>query len=837
MPVRPGFGLLVAAPGVGAFIGAFFSGWVTAVTRVGRAIVLAVIAWGLAILAFGLCTFSLPLALVMLAVAGAADVFSAVFRSTLVQTETPDQLRGRVTSIHTLVVTSGPRLGDIEAALVAAVIGPQLAVISGGDPVRGRRRGHRPPLPGAGQLHAPDHPERATDRRRRGRRAPDRLVDWAHDCGSDRAAGAAIGSSIIGGGFAGLYAAKQLRRRPRGRGHARRPAQLPPVPADALPGRDRRAVARRDRPAAALDPAQAAQHDGHPRRGGRASTPSGARSCCRTAARSPYDTLIVATGAHHTYFGHDDWAPIAPGLKTIEDATEIRRRILIAFEAAEREADPDAPRRVDDVRARRRRPDRRRAGRLARRDRARHAQARLPRRSIRPTPGSSLVEAMDRVLPPYPPGRSASAQAPARAARRRGPDRTTRVIDIDERERARRRAASGRGARRRSRRGPCCGRAGVQASSFARTVADGDRRRDRPERAGPRRARPDRPRPPRDLRRRRRGRAAVEARTGRRPASPRAAIQGGTYAAKVIRRRILGRPHEPFRYCNHGDVAVIGRLSGVTDIPWMGPFGQQGGFTAWLLWLGIHIAYLIGFANRIVVLVRWAWTFLTHGRGTRLITGRPLLPPIEEPEPPVIGAAMDELDGTRRRSRAASKRVPRLALGSAPRQLDPERGAVRAGRARRRSVPPFAARSSRAIVSPRPLPVGGRSPGRRRARGLRGRSARRRAGRRPARSRTSSVTRIATTAPPPARVDGRDTTTPPSGLWRIAFADHVAQDPREVARVDHDDRRRPGTSTRGARPRSRRSPSSSRSSSWIAAPRSTRSAGPGAARPRRSRGR
>ena len=68
----------------------------------------------------------------------------------------------------------------------------------------------------------------------------------------------------------------------------------------------------------------------------------------------------------------------------------------------------------------------------------------------------------------------------------------------------------------------------------------------------------------------------------------------------------------------------------------MGPFGQQGGFTAWLLWLGIHIAYLIGFANRIVVLVRWAWSFFTHGRGTRLITGGPLLPPIEEPEPPFM---------------------------------------------------------------------------------------------------------------------------------------------------------------------------------------------------------
>jgi NADH dehydrogenase len=113
-------------------------------------------------------------------------------------------------------------------------------------------------------------------------------------------------------------------------------------------------------------------------------------------------------------------------------------------------------------------------------------------------------------------------------------------------------------------------------------------------------------------------------------------IQGGSYAAKVIRRRILGRPHEPYRYSNHGDVAVIGRLSAVTDIPWMGPFGQQGGFTAWLLWLGIHIAYLIGFTNRLVVLTRWAWSFFTHGRGSRLITGGPLLPPIEEPEPPVM---------------------------------------------------------------------------------------------------------------------------------------------------------------------------------------------------------
>ena len=118
-------------------------------------------------------------------------------------------------------------------------------------------------------------------------------------------------------------------------------------------------------------------------------------------------------------------------------------------------------------------------------------------------------------------------------------------------------------------------------------------------------------------------------------------MQGGSYAAQVIRRRVLGRPYEPFRYSDHGDVAVIGRLSGVTNIGWLGPFGRQGGFTAWLLWLGIHVPYLIGYANRVVVIVRWGWTFLTHGRSTRLITGQALLPPIEEPEPPVLAPIDD----------------------------------------------------------------------------------------------------------------------------------------------------------------------------------------------------
>jgi MFS family permease len=127
-----GVGLLTAAPAAGAFLGALLSGWVSAVRRTGRAVIVAVAAWGAAITAFGVVTFSLPLALAFLAVAGAADVLSAVFRGTIVQLETPDQLRGRVTALHLLVVTSGPRLGDLEAAGVASIFGAQASVVSGG---------------------------------------------------------------------------------------------------------------------------------------------------------------------------------------------------------------------------------------------------------------------------------------------------------------------------------------------------------------------------------------------------------------------------------------------------------------------------------------------------------------------------------------------------------------------------------------------------------------------------------------------------------------------------------------------------------------------------------
>ncbi len=127
-----GYGLLTAAPALGAFVGALITGPLNRMHHPGRGVAVSVAGWGVAIAAFGLISVSFPLALLCLAVAGGADVMSAVLRNTIVQLETPDHLRGRVMSIHGLVVTSGPRLGDAEAAAVAALAGPQFSVVSGG---------------------------------------------------------------------------------------------------------------------------------------------------------------------------------------------------------------------------------------------------------------------------------------------------------------------------------------------------------------------------------------------------------------------------------------------------------------------------------------------------------------------------------------------------------------------------------------------------------------------------------------------------------------------------------------------------------------------------------
>ncbi len=437
---------------------------------------------------------------------------------------------------------------------------------------------------------------------------------------------------IVGGGFGGLYAARNLRNDPevavtlldRRNFHLFQPMLYQVATGALSPGEIaqplRSILARQRNVTVLLGEAVGIDVDRHE---------------VQVSDGGPlaYDTLIVATGAHHTFFGHDEWAAHAQGLKTIEDAVEVRRRILIAFEAAEREADPErrrewmtfvlvggGPTGVELAGS---------LGEIARDTLKRDFRA------IDPADARIiLVEAMDRVLPTFPPGRSASAR---KQLERLGVTVRvgTTVTYIDE-ESVRVRPSADRDAPEEEipTRTVLWG-AGVIASSFARKVADAAGATT--DRNGRVLVEPDLTVPghPEIFVV---GDAAVQPWKPERatPGVAQGGIQGGSYAAKVIRRRILGRPWEPFRYSNHGDVAVIGRLSGVTDIPWMGPFGQQGGFTAWLLWLGIHIAYLIGFANRIVVLVRWAWSFMTHGRGTRLITGGPLLPPIEEPEPPVM---------------------------------------------------------------------------------------------------------------------------------------------------------------------------------------------------------
>jgi NADH dehydrogenase len=434
--------------------------------------------------------------------------------------------------------------------------------------------------------------------------------------------------TIVGGGFGGLYAARRLSRDDRidltvvdRRNHHTFQPLLYQVATGALaPGeiaQPLRSIFRKHRnttvllgEAVGLDPDrhEVLMSDGGP---------------------IGYDTLVVATGARHSYFGHDDWARFASALKSIDDATAMRRRILIAFEAAEREHVPErrhewmtfvvvggGPTGVELAGA---------LGEIA------NDTLKRDFRSINPPDARIiLVEALDRILPNYPQDRSRSAK---RQLQRLGVDVRTgvRVIDIDERAVTVEPAAGGVPEAIPAH--TVLWAAGVQASSFAKAVAAATGAET--DKAGRIKVGADLTVPGHPeifvI-----GDAAIQPWKPDQPVPgvAQGGIQPGKYVGAVILARLDGRTLQPFRFSNRGEVAVIGRLSGVTNIPWLGPFGRTGGFLAWLLWLGIHISYLIGFANRLVVLTKWAWSFLTHGRGSRLITGQPLLPDIEEPEPP-----------------------------------------------------------------------------------------------------------------------------------------------------------------------------------------------------------
>jgi NADH dehydrogenase len=315
-----------------------------------------------------------------------------------------------------------------------------------------------------------------------------------------------------------------------------------------------------------------------------------------------FDYLIVALGATHSYFGNDAWEAWAPGLKTIEDALEIRRRVLSAFEAAEREPDPAKVRAMltfvvvgagpTGVEL---------AGALSEIGRLTVAKdfRSFDPRSIRVV----LVEGADRVLPPYPPALSQKARAQLQHlgvevrvdAKVTNIDRTGVWVGgehIDART--------------------VLWAAGVAASPLGRALGAPV------DRAGRVSVQPDLSLPGHpnvfvagDLMHVQQDGRPV-------PGVAPAAIQAGRHAARNIAALVAGRGTAPFRYRDKGSLATIGRAAAVGQIGRL----QFSGFVAWWLWWLIHIAYLIGFRNRLVVMIGWAWQYFAFSRGARLITGR-----------------------------------------------------------------------------------------------------------------------------------------------------------------------------------------------------------------------
>ncbi|HEY1183895.1 MAG TPA: NAD(P)/FAD-dependent oxidoreductase [Bryobacteraceae bacterium] len=322
----------------------------------------------------------------------------------------------------------------------------------------------------------------------------------------------------------------------------------------------------------------------------------------------PYDDLVIATGASHTYFGHDEWEPLAPGLKTVEDATEIRRRILLAFEEAEREPDPaqrhawltfvivgGGPTGVELAGA---------LGEIAN-DTLRHDFHHI-------NPAESrilLIEGEDRVLPSFAPDLSHKAERQLIALGVR-PRLGARVTAID----AEGVTVEAAGQTEHIATRTVLWAAGVRASSLGRKLA---------ERAGA----------PLD----RAGRVLVEpdlsvtghpeihvigdlaslAQDGKPlPGLAPVAMQQGRYVADLLVRKLRGQSMRPFRYFDKGALATIGRNRAVAQ------FGSLhvSGFPAWFLWVFVHLMYLVEFENRLLVFVEWVYNYITRNRGARLIT-------------------------------------------------------------------------------------------------------------------------------------------------------------------------------------------------------------------------
>lgn len=327
------------------------------------------------------------------------------------------------------------------------------------------------------------------------------------------------------------------------------------------------------------------------------------------AGSVPYDSLIVATGVSHHYFGQDQWAAVAPGLKTIEDAIEMRRRIFRAFEAAEKESDPETrrawltfvvvgggPTGVELAGA---------LGELA------HYALKHDFRHIDTRETQILLlEGLDRVLPPYPPDLSAVA---AQSLERLGVTVRTQsfVTGITENSVTVRQEEQLETIQAKT----VLWAAGVRASGMGRVLAD--RTGASLDRVGRVIVNPDLSVPGQpnvfvvgDL--------AHYQHQGDQPLPGVApvAMQQGAYVANLIQHRLQGRELPAFHYSEVGSLAVIGQNAAVMNLGWL----KLSGFLAWLIWVFAHIYYLIEFDNKLVVMFQWSWHYFSRKGGSRLIT-------------------------------------------------------------------------------------------------------------------------------------------------------------------------------------------------------------------------
>ena len=327
-----------------------------------------------------------------------------------------------------------------------------------------------------------------------------------------------------------------------------------------------------------------------------------ARELVLSDGRVGFDYLVLATGVRHAYFGHDSWETNAPGLKSLEDALEIRRRILLAFERAERETNAEHRRALLTFVI---------VGGGPTGIELAGAIAEISRRvlvsdfrSIDPREASiQVLEAGPRILPSFPPDLARKAQ---RALERLGVQVRT-GCPVREVEAGSVEAADGRIAA-----ATILWAAGVRGSPLPWSL-------DVPlDSAGRVLVLPDLSIPGD-------GRifaigdvATVISQTGKPlPGVAPVAIQQGRHVARNVARDLAGRPRRPFRYRDKGNLAVIGRAQAIADLGRL----RMSGFVAWLAWCFIHILFLIGFRNRALVLFEWAWAYFTDQRGARLITG------------------------------------------------------------------------------------------------------------------------------------------------------------------------------------------------------------------------